>query len=95
MTEYETIDEARDGEKPWRDEDLMRELYHDKLMSQDEIAAHFDGKITQAGVGYCLDQLGIEKRDRSEAAKAKWAKLKDPEYLRRLADEIESETNEP
>lgn len=32
---YTTIEEARDAEKPWQDEDLMRELYHDKLMSQD------------------------------------------------------------
>lgn len=74
MTEYETIDEARNAEKPWRDEELMRELYHDRRMSQQDIAEHFDNRITQAGVGYCLDQLGIEKRDRSEAAKLRCQK---------------------
>lgn len=89
MTEYDTIEEARDAEKPWQDGDLMRELYHDKKMSQDEIAEHLDGKITQAGVGYCLTALGIEKRTRSEAAKVKWKKFRDPTYLRQLADELE------
>lgn len=90
MTEYDTIEEGRNAEKQWRDKDLMETLYHEKGMSQDEIADHFDNKITQAGVGYCLDQLGIEKCDRSEAAKLRWQKLRDPEHLRRLADEIEA-----
>ena len=58
--------------KPWRDEELMRELYHEKRMSQQEIADRFDNEITQAGVGYCLDELGIEKRSRSEAARIRW-----------------------
>lgn len=89
MTEYETIDEARNAEKPWRDKELMETLYHEKEMSQDEIAEHFDGKITQAGVGYCLTALGIEKRTRSEAAKVKWEKFGGPTYLRQLADELE------
>lgn len=61
-------------DKPWRDEELMRKLYHEKQMSQQEIADHFDHEITQGGVGYCLDELGIEKRSRSEAACLRWRK---------------------
>ena len=61
-------------DKPWRDEELMRELYHGKRMSQQEIADYFDNEITQAGVGYCLDELGIEKRSRSESTKDRWHK---------------------
>lgn len=61
-------------EKPWRDEELMRELYHDRRMSQREISDHFDNEITPGGVGYCLDELDIEKRTRAEAAEARWSK---------------------
>lgn len=61
-------------EKPWRDKELMRELYHDKRMSQREISDYFDNEITPGGVGYCLDELGIEKRSRSEAAHIRWLK---------------------
>ena len=61
-------------DKPWRDEELMRELYHGKRMSQQDIADYFDNEITQAGVGYCLDELGIEKRSRSESAKVRCLK---------------------
>lgn len=61
-------------DKPWRDEALMRELYHERKMSQQEIADHFDNEITQGGVGYVLGELGIEKRSRSESAQARWHK---------------------
>ena len=61
-------------DKPWRDEELMRELYHGKRMTQREIADHFDNEITQAGIGYCLDELGIEKRSRAESAKIRHQK---------------------
>ena len=60
--------------KPWRDEELMRKLYHEKRMSQQEIADYFDNEITQGGVGYCLDELGIEKRSRAESAKIRHQK---------------------
>ena len=60
------------NEKPWQDEDTLRELYHEKRMSQQEISDHFDNDITQAGIGYWLDKLGIEKRTRSESAKIRW-----------------------
>lgn len=58
--------------KPWRDEELLRELYHEKRMSQREISDHFNGDITPGGIGYVLDDLGIEKRSRSEAAVVRW-----------------------
>ena len=60
--------------KPWRDEELMRELYHEKRMSQQDIADYFGNEITQGGVGYCLDDLGIEKRSRAESAKIRHQK---------------------
>ena len=60
--------------KPWRDEELLRELYHGKRMSQKDIADYFDNEITQAGIGYYLDELGIEKRTRSESARIRWLK---------------------
>lgn len=62
------------NDKPWRDEELMRKLYHEKRMSQREIADHFDNEITPGGIGYCLDELGIEKRSRAEAARIRWLK---------------------
>lgn len=61
-------------DKPWRDEELMRKLYHEKRMSQREISDHFDNEVTPGGIGYCLDELGIEKRSRGEAAKIRWLK---------------------
>lgn len=88
MTEYETIDEARRAEKPWLDESLLRELYVEQRLSSIEVAQYF-GNITDAGVRYWLDEHCIERRSRSEAATEKWAKLRDPDHLRRLADEIE------
>ena len=63
------------ADKPWRDEELMRELYHGKRMTQREIAEHFDNDITPGGIGYCLGELGIEKRSRSESAKVRWQKF--------------------
>ena len=60
--------------KPWRDKELLRELYHGKRMSQQEIADHFDNKITGQGVKYWLEKHGIEKRSRAEAAKIRWLK---------------------
>lgn len=51
----------------------MRELYHEKRMSQQDIADHFDNEITQAGIGCCLNDLGIEKRSRSESARIRWS----------------------
>ena len=89
MAEYDTIDEARSAERPWLDESFLRELYVEARMSSIEIA-QFCGNITDAGVRYWLDKHGIERRSRSEAATEKWAKLRDPEHLRRLADEIEA-----
>lgn len=93
MTIYDTIEEALRAERPWLDEEVLRELYEEKRMSSIEIAQHF-GNITDVGVRYWLDRHGIERRDHSEAAKARWEKLRSPEHLRRLADEIESAMNE-
>ena len=93
MTEYDTIGEALRAEKPWLDEAVLRELYEDKRLSSLEIAQYF-GNITDAGVRYWLEKHGIERRSRSEAATAKWAKLRDPDHLRRLADEIEGAIEE-
>lgn len=73
-SKYNTIEEAMNAEKPWRDKELMEELYLDRLMSQQEIATNFDNNITQAGVGYWLDKHNIEKRSRSEAARVRWLK---------------------
>ena len=88
MSEYETIEEARSAERPWLDESFLRELYVEKRLSSIEIAQYI-GNITDAGVRYWLEKHGIERRSRSEAAMSKWAKLRDPDHLRRLADEIE------
>jgi hypothetical protein len=85
---YATIEEALTDDKPWLDEALLRELYEEKRMSSIEIA-QFLGNITDAGVRCWLDKHGIETRDRSEAATAKWEKLRSRDHLRRLADEIE------
>ena len=93
MVEYETIEEARRAEKPWLDESFLRELYVEKRLSSLEIAQYI-GNITDAGVRYWLDRHGIEIRGRPEAAAARWEKLRDPDHLRRLADEIESEQHE-
>lgn len=93
MTEYDTIEEARSAEKPWLDESFLRELYVEQRLSSIEVAQYF-GNISDAGVRYWLDEHGIERRSRSEAATVKWAKLRDPEHLRRLADEIEAAIEE-
>ena len=87
-SEYETIDEARSAERPWLDESFLRELHEEKRLSSLEIAQYI-GNITDAGVRYWLDRHGIEIRGRPEAAAARWEKLRDPDHLRRLADEIE------
>ena len=88
MTEYETIEEARSAERPWLDEPFLHELYEEKRMSSIEIA-QYCGNITDAGIRYWLDRHGIEIRGRPEAASARWEKLRSPEHLRQLADEIE------
>ena len=92
-TEYATIQEALDAERPWIDPDFLRELYVEKRLSSVEIA-QLVGNITDAGVRYWLDKHDIERRDRSEAARERWAKLRDPDHLRRLAGEIEALTEE-
>ena len=93
MTEYETIEEARSAERPWLDESFLKELYVERRLSSLEIAQYI-GNITDAGVRYWLDRHGIEIRGRPEAAAARWEKLRDPEHLRRLADEIEASLDE-
>ena len=61
-------------DKPWQDRETLRELYVDKRMSQQDIADHFDNGITDQGVKYWLEKHGIDKRSRSESAKARWHK---------------------
>lgn len=60
-------------EKPWQDEETLRELYHERGMSMQEIADHFGG-LTWGGIKYWMDKLDIERRNRSDAAKKRWLK---------------------
>ena len=54
-----------DDTPPWRDEDVLRELYVEEQLSQQKIADRLG--CDQWTVGKWLDRLGIEKRSRSEA----------------------------
>lgn len=63
-----------DKEKPWQDKETLRQLYEDELMSQQDIADHFDNELTGHGIKYWLEKHGIEKRSRAEAAKLRWLK---------------------
>jgi hypothetical protein len=55
-------------ERPWTDEDLLRELYWGEMMSPREIADVFD--CAYATVFNWLDKHGIRKRNMSEATMA-------------------------
>jgi len=55
-------------EKPYKDRDLMRELYVEEVMSTNDIAALFDCSPTT--VSKYLDEHGIEKRSSSIAVSA-------------------------
>lgn len=57
-----------EAEKPWQDEETLRELYHERRMSMHDIADHF-GDLTWGGVKYWMEKHGIERRSRSESAK--------------------------
>lgn len=46
---------------PWRDEELMRELYQSQKMQAGDIADRFD--TTAGNINRWLDRLEIEKRD--------------------------------
>lgn len=59
-------------EKPWQDNETLRELYVDKRMSTIKVAEHFDNDITDSGIRYWLNKHDIERRSRSEAGRARW-----------------------
>ena len=60
-------------EKPWQNEEVLREMYHEQRMSMQEIADHF-GDLTFGGIKYWMDKHGIERRSRSESTKLRWEK---------------------
>ena len=51
--------------EPWKDGELLRELYVEKQMGQVEISERWD--CSMSTVGNWLEEHGIEKRSRSEA----------------------------
>ena len=67
------------GDDPWRDEDLLRDLYHSEGKTQYEIAELFD--CAQCTVGCWMDKFGIETRSVAENHDNPWH---DEETLRRL-----------
>lgn len=58
-------------EKPWQDEDVLRELYYDEQMSMQEIADHF-GDLTWGGIKYWMEKHDLDRRSRSESAHLRW-----------------------
>jgi len=48
------------GPEPYKDPEILRELYHDKGWSQHQIADHFD--ITQQTISYWFAEMEIESR---------------------------------
>lgn len=59
-TSAECSNSNRPALEPYKDEELLRELYHDEGLSQYQIANRFD--ITQQTVSYWMDKLGIDAR---------------------------------
>jgi IS30 family transposase len=83
--------------KPWRDEEKLRELYHEKEYSQYEIAEELG--CGQNTVKKAMQRHGIETRGRSEAIK----KAKQKKYPKvetrtdgyeRIRDEYEGEQSQ-
>lgn len=68
------------GSEPWHDANLLRELYHDKEMSDQEIANELD--CGRATVSKWMRKHDIERRDRSEAISK--GKIKNSEVGRYL-----------
>jgi len=52
------------GAEPWKDPEVLRRLYHDKGLTQREIADEFG--CTQPNISHWLRRLGIETRTTSE-----------------------------
>lgn len=59
-----------DDEKPWEEEERLRELYHEKRMSTWEIADELD--CSQKTVMRAMDELGVETREYSESNRLKF-----------------------
>lgn len=55
----------REDNKPWKDGELLRELYLDDRMSMNQIRKRWDCSINT--VSTWLDKYGIEKRSRSQS----------------------------
>lgn len=60
----------RDREKPWRDEDLMRELYLEKQISMNKMKDKLDCSLST--VRNWIERHDIPKRTRSEACKIRF-----------------------
>lgn len=72
-------------EKPYRDKETLERLYHDELLSQQEIADHFG--VSRGAIRKAFDHHGIETRDGSEAMQLRHSKdapWRDKETLERL-----------
>jgi len=77
--------------KPWRDEEVLRELYHGEGMTQKEIADEFD--IIQPTVSKWFLKLDIESRDSKypELCDKKWLQeqyIKKQKSFQEIADDV-------
>jgi len=68
--EYRDDIPGHDMEQPWKDEELLRELYLEEGLSMEQIRKGWDCSATT--VSNWLDEHGIPKRSRSEAQKLAW-----------------------
>lgn len=68
--EYRDDIPGHDLEKPWKDGDLLRQLYVEEKMSMNQISKGWDCSATT--VRDWIDKHDIPKRSRSEAQKVAW-----------------------
>lgn len=76
MSDYDT---TTDKDKAYRDEQVLRDMYHGDGLNQAKMAAEFG--VGQSTVAYWMDKHGIERRGNAER-QVGHPRLNDAEWLR-------------
>ncbi len=64
ITSDEVVDRVRGDNSAYKDADVLRFLYHNASMSQNQIGELFD--VTGTTIGYWMQEHGIERRQSQE-----------------------------